>query len=182
MKRLLYIPAVLLALTACGSGVRKTAHGFRAEGALSRFEVVCYAPDIVQVVKAPLYGKMVTEPTASVVLNPGKVRFEVDVPDEGTVRLTTDSLQVDLDLASGVFSFRKADGSLLVQEQPEAVSHEEIHQGFLLEEDEAVYGLGQHKGSGMDQRGKQYHLENANTEIAIPLFHSVKGYAVYWDN
>ena len=182
MKRLLYIPAVLLALTACGSGVRKTAHGFRAEGALSRFEVVCYAPDIVQVVKAPLYGKMVTEPTASVVLTPGKVRFEVDVPDEGTVRLTTDSLQVDLDLASGVFSFRKADGSLLVQEQPEAVSHEEIHQGFLLEEDEAVYGLGQHKGSGMDQRGKQYHLENANTEIAIPLFHSVKGYAVYWDN
>ena len=182
MKRFLHFAAVLLVLTACGDGVRKTSHGFRAEGALSRFEVVCYAPDIVQVVKAPLYGKVATEPTASVVLKPGKVRFDVDVLDNGTVRLTTDSLQVDLDPAAGVFSFWKTDGTLLVQEQPEAVSHQEIHQGFLLEKDEAIYGLGEHRGSGMDQRGKQYHLENVNMEIAIPLFHSVKGYAVYWDN
>ena len=182
MRRCLYLAAALLVTAACSGPVRKTDRGFRAEGTLSRFEVICYAPDIIQVVKAPLYGKVSTTPTASVILTPGKVRFALDYLDDGTPCLTTDSLRVTLDLAKGVFSFFKPDGTPLVSEQPEAVSHEEIHQGFLLEEGEAVYGLGQHKGSGMDQRGKQYHLENTNTEIAIPLFHSVKGYAVYWDN
>ena len=89
---------------------------------------------------------------------------------------------MELDPAEAVYSFYLPDGTLLVEEQPEAVSHEEIHQGFLLEPGEAVYGLGQHRGSGLDQRRKNYHLENVNMEIAIPLFHSVKGYAVYWDN
>ena len=182
MRRYLYLAAALSVAVACGGPVRKTARGFRTEGTLSRFEVICYAPDILQVVKSPLYGNVASAPTASVVLQPGKVRFDLDVREDGTPVLTTDSLRVELDLSRGVFSFFKADGTLLVSEQPEAVSHEDIHQGFLLEEGEAIYGLGQHKGSGMDQRGKQYHLENANTEIAIPLFHSVKGYAVYWDN
>jgi alpha-D-xyloside xylohydrolase len=39
---------------------------------------------------------------------------------------------------------------------------------------ESFYGLGQHRGSGLDQRRKNYHLENVNMEIAIPLFHSVE--------
>ena len=180
-KQLILLGALFLAV-GCGGPVRKTARGFRAEGALSRFEVVCYAPDIIQVVKSPLYGNVDPTPTASVVLRPQRVDFDFWVTEDGKPCLVTDSLRVELDLAAGVFSFFRSDGALLVREQHEAVSHEEIHQGFLLEEGEAIYGLGQHKGSGMDQRGKKYHLENVNTEIAIPLIHSVKGYAVYWDN
>lgn len=182
MKKILILLAVLLAAAACGGPAQKTARGFRAEGTLSRFEVVCYAPDIIQVVKSPLYGHVDPTPTASVVLRPQKVDFDFRVGEDGKPCLVTDSLRVELDIAAGTFSFYRADGSLLVREQPEAVSHEEIHQGFLLEDGEAVYGLGEHRGSGMDQRGKRYHLENVNMEIAIPLLHSVKGYAVYWDN
>ena len=168
--------AALLA-AACGGPAQKTARGFKAEGALSRFDVICYAPDIIQVVKSPLYGNVDPTPTASVVLRPQKVDFDFWVNEDGNPCLVTDSLRVELDIAAGTFSFWRADGALLVREQPEAVSHEEIHQGFLLEDGEAVYGLGEHRGSGMDQRGKQYHLENVNMEIAIPLIHSVKGYA-----
>ena len=174
--------AGLLFLSACQGGVHRTARGFRAEGPVSRFEVVCYAPDIIQVVKSPLFGKTDTTPTASVAMKPGKVRFDLETLESGTVRLTTDSLRVELDPGTAVYSFFRPDGALLMREQPETVSHEEIHQGFLLEPGEAIYGLGQHRGGGLDQRGKDYHLENANMEIAIPLFHSVKGYAVYWDN
>ena len=174
--------AALLLLTGCNGPVRRTAHGFRTEGPVSRFEVVCYAPDIVQVVKSPLYGTVDTAPTASVVMNPGKIRFDVDTREDGTVVLRTDALRVELDPGSGAFSFYGKDGEILLREKPETVSHEEIHQAFLLEADEAVYGLGQHRGGGLDQRRKDYHLENVNMEIAIPLFHSVKGYAVYWDN
>ena len=182
MKRILIALAALLAAAACGGPVQKTARGFHAEGALSRFDVICYAPDIIQVVKSPLYGNVDPTPTASVVLQPKKVDFDFWVDEDGKPCLVTDSLRIELDIAAGTFSFWRADGTLLVREQPEAVSHEEIHQGFLLEDGEAVYGLGEHRGSGLDQRGKQYHLENVNMEIAIPLIHSVKGYAVYWDN
>ena len=181
-KDLIIAAAVLMLLPACKGPVHRTAHGFRAEGAVARYDVTCYAPDIIRIVKSPLFKEMDTTPTASVTMRPGKVRFEVDTRPDGTVCLTTDSLRVELDPEAGVFSFRRADGTPLQQEQQEAVSHQDIHQGFLLEEGEAIYGLGQHKGGGLNQRGKNYHLENVNTEIAIPLFHSVKGYAVYWDN
>ena len=174
--------AACLLLTSCAGPVQKTAHGFRTDGPSARFEVVCYSPEIIQVVKSPLFNEVDTAPTASVTMTPGKVRFDLETLDDGTIRLTTEALRVELDPAEAVYSFYLPDGTLLVEEQPEAVSHEEIHQGFLLEPGEAVYGLGQHRGSGLDQRRKNYHLENVNMEIAIPLFHSVKGYAVYWDN
>ena len=183
MRNCLFVAAAAaLLLSSCAGPVRKTAHGFRTDGPAARFEVVCYAPEIVQVVKAPLYSEVDTAPTASVTMAPGKVRFDLETLDGGIVRLTTEALRVELDPVKAVYSFYRPDGTLLLQEQPEAVSHEEIYQGFLLEPGEAVYGLGQHRGGGLDQRRKNYHLENVNMEIAIPLFHSVKGYAVYWDN
>ena len=183
MKKCLFAAAaVVLLLTGCAGPVHRTAHGFRTDGPASRFEVVCYAPEIVQVVKSPLYRELDAAPTASVTLKPGKVHFDVDVLPDGKVRLETDSLRVELDPALAVYAFYRPDGTLLLQEQPEAVSHEEIFQGFLLEPGEAIYGLGQHRGGGLNQRRKNYLLENVNMEIAIPLFHSVKGYAVYWDN
>ena len=183
MKHCLYVAAAAaLLLSSCAGPVRRTAQGFRTDGPAARFEVVCYAPDIIQVVKAPLYSEVDTAPTASVTMKPGKVRFDLETGKDGIIRLMTEALRVELDPVKAVYSFSLPDGTLLLQEQPEAVSHEEIYQGFRLEPGEAVYGLGQHRGGGLDQRRKNYHLENVNMEVAIPLFHSVKGYAVYWDN
>ena len=105
-------------------------------------------------VKAPLYGEVDTAPTASVSMKPGKVRFDLETLDGGIVRLTTESLRVDLDPAKAVYSFFRPDGTLLLQEQPEAVSHEEIYQGFLLEPGEAIYGLGQHRAAAWTSGGR----------------------------
>lgn len=57
----------------------------------------------------------------------------------------------------------------------------EIKQSFILDEDEVIYGLGQHQSGKMNQRGQRLRLEQNNMEIAIPYFTSVKGYGVYWD-
>ncbi len=57
----------------------------------------------------------------------------------------------------------------------------EISQSFILDEDEYIYGLGQHQNGKMNQRGQRLVLEQNNMEIAIPYFTSVKGYGVYWD-
>ena len=70
MKKCLYVAAAaVLLLSSCAGPVRKTAHGFRTDGPSARFEVVCYAPDIIQVVKSPLYSEVDTEPTASVTMS-----------------------------------------------------------------------------------------------------------------
>lgn len=34
----------------------------------------------------------------------------------------------------------------------------------------------------MNQRNQTLFLQQANTEICIPLVHSIKGYALFWDN
>lgn len=57
----------------------------------------------------------------------------------------------------------------------------EISQSFILDEDEYIYGLGQHQNGKMNQRGQRLILEQNNMEIAIPYFTSVKGYGLYWD-
>lgn len=58
----------------------------------------------------------------------------------------------------------------------------EISQSFILDEDEVIYGLGQHQTGKMSQRGQRLRLEQNNMEISIPYFASTKGYGVYWDN
>ena len=78
MRNSLFVAAAALLLTGCAGPVRKTAQGFRTDGPAARFEVVCYAPDIIQVVKAPLYSEVDLAPTASVSMRPGKVRFDLE--------------------------------------------------------------------------------------------------------
>jgi len=58
----------------------------------------------------------------------------------------------------------------------------EIVQSFILDEDEAIYGLGQHQNGDMNQRGRRMVLRQDNMEISIPYFASVKGYGLFWDN
>ena len=168
-------------LTGCaGKNYVKTSRGFVAADENARIEVVCYSDDIVRVIKsAPEAGKS-PETTASVTMAPGRVKFSIDSPTDKEVRLSTASLAVLLNLENGSFKFTDLEGNTILEESSDSAGT--IGQAFLLEDGEAIYGLGQHKGEGLDQRGKHYRLENANTEIAIPLVHSVKGYAVYWDN
>ena len=58
----------------------------------------------------------------------------------------------------------------------------EVRQAFILDEDEVIYGLGQHQDGTMNQRGQRLVLQQENMLISIPYFASVKGYGLYWDN
>lgn len=61
-------------------------------------------------------------------------------------------------------------------------STHEVEQSFILDEDEIIYGLGQHQDGLMSQRNQRLILEQNNMQISIPYFTSVKGYGLYWDN
>lgn len=189
MKRTALFVLLVCTLLSCSQGPwTKTANGLVANGRLARMEIVCYTPEIVRVVKSPLYAPRDLSASAAVVLGPGKVKFSVREKRPGTVELATEALRLEIDLDSCTVDFFTRDGKHLTGEIPESMNlvpsagNFRVRQSFALEADEAVFGLGQHKGSGLDQHGRSWHLENVNTEIGIPLLHSVKGYAVYWDN
>ena len=46
---------------------------------------------------------------------------------------------------------------------------------------EALYGLGQHQSGAFNYRGSVVELGQANTDVAVPLLTSTKGYGVFWN-
>ena len=57
-----------------------------------------------------------------------------------------------------------------------------IRQAFLLEDEEVIYGLGQHQNGKMNQRNQRITLRQENMHICIPFIQSAKGYGLFWDN
>lgn len=52
---------------------------------------------------------------------------------------------------------------------------------FEIEEDEAIYGLGQHEDGVLNYRNKKEYLYHNNMKIPMPVFLSSKNYAVFFD-
>ena len=107
--------------------------------------------------------------------------------------LTTKLLQAHVSRATGAMAFISADGTPLLAE-PSAggkqmtaaiVEREQTflpRQTFLLNQNEAIYGLGQHQQGVMNYRGHWVFLQQRNRHVAIPFFVSSHGYGVLWDN
>ncbi len=104
----------------------------------------------------------------------------------------TAQLQVVLSVARGNLSFRTADGSGLLQEgwslprtfEPEVKNGEHTYRvtdRFSPVFGEAIYGLGQHQNGMFDYRGATVELGQNNTDVAIPLLVSSRGYALLWN-
>jgi len=56
-----------------------------------------------------------------------------------------------------------------------------VQEKFDLPVEEALYGLGQHQSGAMNLRNNVIKLSQTNTEIAIPLLVSTKGYGLLWN-
>ena len=194
MRKLFLAAAILSFLVSCSGGSGsyvKTRSGFKAEAKSCSVEVQCFSPSIIRVVKYPADKVPDLSTSYSVVMKPEKARFSLE-EKEGHVVMSTSEISLDLNLATGAVSFSDKEGRPIVREAENSLKFEprmdagkesfSISQGFLLDGKENIYGLGQHKGVGLNMRGKEIFLQNNNTEIAIPLVHSSKGYALYWDN
>ena len=58
----------------------------------------------------------------------------------------------------------------------------QVYQPFILDREEAIYGLGQLQNGKMIQRNMTKNLIQGNVEDVSPFFQSTKGYGVFWDN
>ena len=113
--------------------------------------------------------------------------------DKAKISVRTGALEVSVDRATGAVRFLSPDGKAILSEPvsggrkltPETiqgVSTFQVQQAFLSPNDEALYGLGQHQEGIFNLRELPLRLQQANTNISIPVLLSTKGYGLLWNN
>ncbi len=177
------------ALTAFGaSGFSKTTTGVRTEIDSVSVEVAFYTPSTVRVTKLP-YGESSPGESYSVTAAPGKVDFSIS-ESAGAIRLKSEAVTVAIDRKSGDITFYDSRSRRLLKENGMYFTPTDdagsaawrVKQAFALDKDEPVYGLGNLETGRLSQRGVNRKLMPGNVEDGIPVFQSVKGYGVLWDN
>jgi alpha-D-xyloside xylohydrolase len=110
-----------------------------------------------------------------------------------TVTLTTATLQLDFSLKWGNLTYRDSQHVVLLREGnavPRTYESAEVNgektyhvtDRFSPDAIEAFYGLGQHQSGMFNYRGSTVELGQNNTDVAIPLLVSSKGYAILWNS
>lgn len=191
MKKLLVLLCICVQIAPLwGQSVQRTPQGVKVETGATCIELECFSPSIIRVKKYPA-GSVPEKQSLSVIMQPEKVKYKLKESD-GQVSLATSKLNVKLDVANNQIVFTDKDGRELLKEKPSSslftpfddagTPSYKVKQTFLLDPDEAIYGLGQHQQGRMNQRNQTLLLQHVNMEICIPLIHSIKGYALFWDN
>ena len=168
---------------------QKTSSGIKTTVNAVDIEVQFFAPAVARVIKSP-EGVAYEKQSLSVIAKPEKVSFKVDIQDNKIV-LNTSELSVSVDTGTGIVSYFSKDGKSLLAEKSgmqfidfddAGTKTYQVYQPFVLDKEEAIYGLGQLQNGKMIQRNMTKNLIQGNVEDVSPFFQSTKGYGVFWDN
>lgn len=153
-------------------------------------EIEFYNPSTVRIIKSP-EGSAFTKKSLSVISTPEKINFSAKQQADVLV-LKSESISVRCNLSSGTVNFYTNAGTVLLQEKGNSTSFTPfndagsntytIEQSYVLDKDEAIYGLGQQQQGKMIQRNLKLNMVQNNTSDYVPFFQSVKGYGIFWDN
>lgn len=188
MKKILMIVAsLMMGLATVSAAGSPTDYTVTASG--QKIQVKWYTPSSVNIVKSvPEYTYA---PLDLVIIAP-QMEQKINVREDGNFLITaTKELVVRVDKKSGEVTFSKPNGQIILRESGKAslkemddagVAAYNVAQSFILEPEEAIYGLGILQNGKMSQRGTDKVLCPNNTEDGIPFMQSSKGYGIYWDN
>jgi alpha-D-xyloside xylohydrolase len=112
--------------------------------------------------------------------------------DSKSAILTTAALTISFSLTRGNLTYTTREAKRLLQEydavprtyDPDVVNGQQtfhVSDRFSPTATEAYYGLGQHQSGMFNYRGSTVELAQNNTDVAIPLLVSSKGYALMWN-
>jgi alpha-D-xyloside xylohydrolase len=118
-------------------------------------------------------------------------KFQVFKVDDMAV-LTTDTLKIEFSLKWGNVQYSSVGDGLLLRERnsiPRTYERADlngektfhIEDRFAPDGTEGFYGLGQHQNGMFNYRGATLELGQNNTDVAIPLLLSSKGYGLMWN-
>jgi alpha-D-xyloside xylohydrolase len=118
-------------------------------------------------------------------------KFQVSQRADAAI-LTTDTLKIELSLKWGNVQYSTVGDENLLRERnaiPRTYESAELNgektlhveDRFGPDANEGFYGLGQHQSGMFNYRGATIELAQNNTDVAIPLLLSSKGYALMWN-
>jgi alpha-D-xyloside xylohydrolase len=192
MKKICLLSGLLLLHLANSQsqGYQKTNLGVKSVVNSTGIEIQFYSASIARVLKWP-EGKTFAKESLSVIKTPGTPAYKITQQGD-ILSLTTEKMQVQLNLKNGKVSFVTAASVPLVSEKEAGFSFTDfddagsktytVNQSFVLGKDEAIYGLGQQQQGKMVQRNVKLNMVQGNTDDYIPFFLSDKGYGLFWDN
>lgn len=190
IKRFLLMSIIIsLASSARSQQYQKTDLGIKTVINSIGIEIQFYNPSIVRVIKWP-DGRSSKKESLSVIKSPEKT--SIKVKQSGNIlSLKSSEISAMLDLKTGKISFSAPAGQLLGEKEGSTVFTDfndtgsktyTVGQSFVLDKDEAIYGLGGQQQGKMVQRDVKLNMIQGNTDDYIPFFVSAKGYGFYWDN
>ncbi len=114
------------------------------------------------------------------------------VETDQTLTLELAKLHARVDRATGTVTFTDADGRVFLQELPGSRRVEagtvqgeptwSVAQSFASPADERLFGTGQFQDGFLNVRDLPRRLTQVNTQIAIPIVVSNRGYSLLWHN
>ena len=153
-------------------------------------EIQFYSSSEVRVLKWP-EGNTFTKQSLSVIKTPQKTAFIIKQQGD-ELSMKSENLRVLLNLKNGRIQFTNLKNESLLKEREEGTEFSDfsdagvktysVYQSFVLDKNEAIYGLGQQQHGKMVKRNLKLNMIQGNTDDYIPFFMSVKGYGLFWDN
>ena len=151
--------------------------------------IIFYSPNTVRVTKKPKNGSF--NKTSLVVKNNAPDVEVKTSENQDFYFVASQSLIVKVDKKDGNIQFLRPDSSVVLSETGKPFFADiqafddkgyTIEQKFLIQGDDAFYGLGQHQEGFMNYRGKELLLSQSNVNAINPVLVSNKGYGIFWDN
>jgi len=187
---LLAIMLLLCTTQLSAQDIQKTARGLKFSAQGLDVEIEFYSENTVRVYKTPI-GIPYTKKSLSVVSTPKATALTYTKKGNNTV-IKSATVQVEINTETGGIYFYDSLGKVLLKDKDYGTQFSpfedagkasfKVRNGFLLDKEEAIYGVGQIMDNKFNRRNSFHHMQNENMSTYSPYFLSVKGYAVFWDN
>lgn len=167
----------------------RDATGVRFRVPRGSLAVTFWGDRIARVTMVPA-GAVRTMPDLALVGQPARVAWTLQQGD-GRYTLATPAMRLTIDATDGHVTLLNRDGKpLLAESDPDrrsagrrpGVDTPVVRQGFAMPVEGAVYGLGQHQAGLLDYRGTTVRLQQANTDVGVPVLVSTAGFGLFWNN
>lgn len=133
-----------------------------------------------------------SDPGIAVIPHDSVTEYDVEETADA-VTVSTKEIKAVVMKNSGAVSFFKPDGTPVLKEKAgdrvftpvtvEGTPGYSVRQTFeSLNDDEGLYGLGQHQANEFNYKGKNEELFQYNTKVSVPFIVSTDNYGLLWDS